>query len=127
MISLPLVSLAYTVSSAGKLRPYMIPIVFAGAVGFLSILAITECHGLIMGTYDTCDLQPGANSRHQLQSIAADARRRRTNYLQLPSRDSWSLAIPHDPANGGAVAPQEGAGHSESCVRDAAQYGRRRR
>jgi hypothetical protein len=65
----------------------MIPIVFAGAVGFLSIFAVTECHGLIMGTYDTCGLQPGANSRHQLQSMAADVRRRRTNYLQLPSRD----------------------------------------
>ena len=80
-----------------------------------------------MGTYDTCDLQPGANSWHQLQSMAADVRRRRTNYLQLPSHDGWGLTLPHDPANGGAVAPQEGAGHSESCVRDAAQYGRRRR
>lgn len=82
MISLPLVGLAYTVSSAGKPRPYMIPIVFAGAVGFFSILAITECHGLVMGTYDTCDLQPGVNSRHQLQNMAADVRRRRTNYVE---------------------------------------------
>jgi len=32
MISLPLVGLAYTTSSAGKPRPYMTPIVFAGTV-----------------------------------------------------------------------------------------------
>lgn len=83
MISLPLVGLAYTVSSAGKPRPYD-PIVFAGAVRFLSILATTKCHDLIMGTYDTWDLQPGANSRHQLQSIAADVRRRCTNYSSFP-------------------------------------------
>ena len=113
MVSLPLVGLAYTVSSASKPRPYMIPIFFAGAVGFLSILAIAECHGLIMETYDTCD---------------ADVRRRRTaqtphQLLRLPSRDSWDLALPYNPADGYAVTFQ-GAGHSESCVRDMAQYGR---
>lgn len=69
MISLPLVGLAYTVSSAGKPTPYMIPIVFAGAVGFLSILSIVECRSLIMETYDTC---------------GADVRRRRINYSGFP-------------------------------------------
>jgi hypothetical protein len=84
MLMLPVVVLAYTVSSAGKARPYMVPIVFAGAIAFFSVLAIAECHGLIMETYDTCDLQPGVNTRHRLKSMAADDRRRRTNYSSFP-------------------------------------------
>jgi MFS family permease len=81
---LPLMGLAYTISSAGVPKPYMVPIVFAGALGFLSLLAIAECHGLIMETFDTCDLQPGVNTRHRLQSMAVQDRRRRTNYTSFP-------------------------------------------
>jgi hypothetical protein len=83
-ITLPLMGLAYTVSSAGRPRPYMVPIVFAGALGFFSILAIAECYGLIMETFDTCDLQPGVNTRHRLESMAVQDRRRRTNYSSFP-------------------------------------------
>jgi len=83
-LTLPLMGLAYTISSTGAPRPYMVPIVFAGAVGFLSILAISECHGLIMETFDTCDLQPGVNTRHRLASMAVHDRRRRTNYSSFP-------------------------------------------
>lgn len=108
MIALPLVGLAYTVSSAGKPRPYMVPIVFAGAVGFLSILAIAECHGLIMETYDTCDLQPGANSRHRLQSMAADVRRRRTNYSSFPRVTAGIFASQTLAFIGAAVATEVG-------------------
>jgi MFS family permease len=83
-LTLPLMGLAYTVSSAGRPQPFMVPIVFAGAVGFLSILAIAECHGLMMEAFDTCDLQPGVNTRHRLQSMAVQDRRRRTNYSSFP-------------------------------------------
>jgi MFS family permease len=83
-LTLPLMGLAYTVSSAGRPRPYMVPIVFAGALGFLSILAVAECHGLIMETFDTCDLQPGVNTRHRFESMAVQDRRRRTNYTSFP-------------------------------------------
>ncbi|KAL6708840.1 hypothetical protein ACN47E_002247 [Coniothyrium glycines] len=83
-LTLPLMGLAYTVSSAGRPKPYMVPIVFAGAVGFLSILAIAECHGLMMETFDTCDLQPGVNTRHRLESMAVQDRRRRTDYTSFP-------------------------------------------
>ena len=83
-LTLPLMGLAYTVSSAGAPKPYMVPIVFAGAVGFLSILAIAECHGLMMEAFDTCDLQPGTNTRHRLESMAVQDRRRRTNYTSFP-------------------------------------------
>jgi hypothetical protein len=39
---------------------------------------------LIMETFDTCDLQPGVNTRHRLQSMAVQDRRRRTNYTSFP-------------------------------------------
>jgi MFS family permease len=81
---LPLMGIAYTVSSAGRPKPWLVPVVFAGCVGFLSVLAIAECHGLIMETFDTCDLQPGVNTRHRLQSMAVQDRRRRTNYTSFP-------------------------------------------
>ncbi|PZD45334.1 MFS-1 domain containing protein [Pyrenophora tritici-repentis] len=83
-LTLPLMGMAYTVSSAGRPQPYFVPIIFAGAVGFLSNLAIAECYGLIMETFDTCDLQPGDNTRHRLQSMAVQDRRRRTNYTSFP-------------------------------------------
>lgn len=83
-LTLPLMGMAYTVSSARRPQPWLVPIAFAGAVGFLSILAIAECHGLMMETFDTCDLQPGVNTRHRLQSMAVQDRRRRTNYTSFP-------------------------------------------
>ncbi|KAJ5055674.1 hypothetical protein J3E74DRAFT_227466 [Bipolaris maydis] len=83
-LTLPLMGMAYTISSAGPPQPYIVPIIFAGAIGFLSILAIAECHGLMMETFDTCDLQPGVNTKHRLQSMAAQDRRRRTNYSSFP-------------------------------------------
>lgn len=83
-LTLPLMGLAYTVSAAGAPKPYMVPIVFAGAVGFLSILATAECYGLIMETFDTCDLQAGVNTRHRVESMAVEDRRRRTNYTSFP-------------------------------------------
>lgn len=82
--ALPLMGLAYTVSSTGAPRPVAVPIAFAGAVGFLSVLAIAECNGLIMETFDTCDLQPGVNTRHRFQSMAVQDKRRRTNYSSFP-------------------------------------------
>lgn len=84
MTLLPLVGIAYTFASAGREIQYMLPIVFAGVIGYISNLAIAECHGLIMETYDTSDLQPGVNTRHRLQSLTADDRRRRTTYSCYP-------------------------------------------
>jgi hypothetical protein len=103
-LTLPLMGLAYTVSSAGRPKPYMVPIVFAGAVGFLSILAIAECHGLIMETFDTCDLQPGVNTRHRLQSMAIQDRRRRTNYSSFPRVSAGIFAAQSLSFIGAAIA-----------------------
>ncbi|KAF2476095.1 uncharacterized protein BDR25DRAFT_379784 [Lindgomyces ingoldianus] len=107
-LTLPLMGLAYTVSSAGRPKPYMVPIAFAAAVGFLSILAIAECHGLIMETFDTCDLQPGVNTRHRLQSLAAQDKRRRTNYTSFPRVSAGIFASQTLAFIGAAVATEVG-------------------
>lgn len=84
MIVLPLAGIAYTVASAGTTRHFMAPIVMAGIIGYISNLAIAECHGLIMETFDTSDLQPGVNSKHRLQSLPSATKRRRTAYSSYP-------------------------------------------
>jgi hypothetical protein len=84
MLALPLAGMAYTVASPGGSVHYMAPILFAALMGFLSNLATAECLGLLMETYDTSDLQPGANSTHRPQSVATIVRRRRTAYTSYP-------------------------------------------
>jgi MFS family permease len=108
IVVLPLMGLAYTVSSAGRVVPYMVPIAFAGGLGFFSILAIAECHGLIMETFDTCDLQPGVNTRHRLQSMAVQDRRRRTNFSSFPRVSAGIFASQTMAFVGGAVATEVG-------------------
>lgn len=107
-LTLPMMGLAYTISSAGRPRPYMVPIVFAGAVGFLSTLAIAECHGLIMETFDTCDLQPGVNTRHRFESMAVQDRRRRTNYSSFPRVTAGIFASQTLAFIGAAIATEVG-------------------
>ncbi|OJD35353.1 polyamine transport protein [Diplodia corticola] len=93
---LPLAGLAYTLASCGPTRgaPAALPILFAALAGFLSALAWAETHGLAMEAFDTCDLQPGANSRHRLQSMADVDRRRRTAYSAFP-RVTAAFAAAH--------------------------------
>ncbi|TKA77747.1 hypothetical protein B0A55_04184 [Friedmanniomyces simplex] len=81
---LPFAGLAYTLSAPGPSVSWVSPTIFCGLVGFLSNLAIAECVGLIMEVFDTCDLQPGVNQKHRLQSMAETTRRRRTNYSSFP-------------------------------------------
>jgi MFS family permease len=84
MTALPVAGLAYTFASKGKSVQYMVPIIFAALIGYISNLAISECNGIIMETFDTSDLQPGANSRHRLQSLAPNIKRKRTSYSSYP-------------------------------------------
>ncbi|KAF2668849.1 hypothetical protein BT63DRAFT_287023 [Microthyrium microscopicum] len=84
MILLPFAGLAYTLGSPGRSVHFMVPTVFTGIIGFLSTLAMAECVGLIMETFDTSDLQPGVNTKHRLTSMATIVRRRRTNYSSFP-------------------------------------------
>jgi len=81
---LPFAGVAFTLSAPGPSVSWTMPTIFCGLVGFLSNLAIAECVGLIMETFDTCDLQPGVNQKHRLQSMAETTRRRRTNYSSFP-------------------------------------------
>ena len=117
MTLLPIAGLAYTLGSAGSSVAYMVPIIFSGIIGYISNLAIAECHGLIMETFDTCDLQPGANSRHRLQSLPTETLSRRTSYSSYP-RVAAGLMVSHTigfimaaaaTGVGGAVTRQLGA------------------
>lgn len=79
-LTLPLAGLAYTLTSPGPTVHWSAPVIFAGLVGFLSNLAVSECIGIIMETFDTCDLQPGINSLHP----SAITKKRRTHYSSFP-------------------------------------------
>ncbi|KAI9817192.1 MAG: hypothetical protein M1827_001304 [Pycnora praestabilis] len=83
MIVLPFADLGYTLSSAGPPTPVILPTIFAALIGFLSNLAIAECHGLIMETYDTSDLQPGMTGRPR-SSLPEDVTKKRTNFSCYP-------------------------------------------
>lgn len=83
MILLPFSGLAYTLSSGGPPTPFILPILFAGLLGFLSNLAIAECNGLIMETFDTSDLQPGMTGRPR-RDLPESVRQKRTNFSCFP-------------------------------------------
>ncbi|PPJ55471.1 hypothetical protein CBER1_08040 [Cercospora berteroae] len=81
---LPFAGLGFCLCSPGPPLHWSAAVVFAGLVGFLADLGTAECVGLIMESFDTCDLQPGVNTRHRVQSMSAQTRRRRTNYSSFP-------------------------------------------
>ena len=83
MIVLPFAGLAYTLASGGPHINFMVPTIFAGLIGFLSNLAIAECTGIIMETYDTSDLQPGMTGRPR-NNLPEEIRRKRTNFSCFP-------------------------------------------
>ncbi len=83
MILLPLADLAYTLASSGPPVHFIVPTIFAGLIGFLSNLAIAECNGYIMETYDTSDLQPGMIGRPR-NSVPEIVMKKRTTYTCYP-------------------------------------------
>ncbi|TVY34961.1 hypothetical protein LSUB1_G006589, partial [Lachnellula subtilissima] len=83
ILVLPFAGLAYTLSSNGPPIPIALPIIFAALIGFLSNLAMAECHGIIMETFDTSDLQPGMTGRPRGKSADMTASKR-TNYSSFP-------------------------------------------
>lgn len=80
VILLPFMGLAYTLSSTGPPIPFMLPIIWAAAIGFLSNLAVAECNGIIMETFDTSDLQPGMTGRPRSGNKSGKV----TNYSCFP-------------------------------------------
>ncbi|KAK0614135.1 hypothetical protein B0T14DRAFT_297610 [Immersiella caudata] len=89
-IALPLAGVAYTVASAGPPVPVFVPVLLAALIGHFSGLAISECNGLIMETFDTSDLQM-STGRHRGSSNRAT---RRTNYSSFP-RVTAGFAVCH--------------------------------
>jgi hypothetical protein len=81
ILVLPFAGLGYTLSSGGPPIPCIVPILFAALIGFLSNLAMGECHGIIMETFDTSDLQPGMTGRARNGDKSTG---KRTNYSSFP-------------------------------------------
>jgi hypothetical protein len=79
-LTLPIAGIVYTVLSTGPPVHVVFPSLLAALIGFLSCLAISECNGLLMETWDCSDLQPGMTGRSQLSKDS----HKRTNYSSFP-------------------------------------------
>lgn len=90
VLFLPFLGLYVTVTAGGPPIPFILPIMGAGVIGFLSSLAMAECHGIIMETFDTSDLEPGMTGRSRDSSSKVGGKP--TNYSSFP-RVSSAFAI----------------------------------
>ncbi|KAI1823441.1 hypothetical protein F4861DRAFT_531580 [Xylaria intraflava] len=77
---LPIAGIVYTVISDGPPVHIFFPSFLAALIGFLSCLAISECNGMLMETWDCSDLQPGMTGR----SKSSKDSHKRTNYSSFP-------------------------------------------
>ena len=87
-ILLPVAGGCYAAVSSGPPIHIAGPVIFAISIGFLSSLAISECNGLIMETFDTSDLWPGMTGHQRGEA------QKRTNYSSFP-RVTAGYAIVH--------------------------------
>ncbi|KAI9167725.1 hypothetical protein HJFPF1_03859 [Paramyrothecium foliicola] len=78
---LPVAGICYTAVSSGPPLSVALPTLFAICMGFLSCLAISECNGLLMETFDTSDLLPGMTGKIRDTS---GKNQKRTNYSAYP-------------------------------------------
>ncbi|TQV91153.1 Major facilitator superfamily transporter [Cordyceps javanica] len=88
---LPLAGICYAAVSTGPPMHISLPTVFSLGVGFLSCLALSECNGLIMETFDCSDLSPGMTGRQRGSSARNP---KRTNYSSFP-RVTAGFALIH--------------------------------
>ena len=91
-VFLPLAAIGYALTSKGPVFPVAVPCLFAALVGYATNLAIAECYGIIMKTFDTSDLQPGMTGRPARQSTIGRYRHQRTNFSCYP-RVSAGIAV----------------------------------
>ncbi|KAK6073518.1 hypothetical protein SCUP515_06853 [Seiridium cupressi] len=89
-ITLPVAGVMYAIVSFGPPVHLVFPCLFAAMVGFLSCLAVSECNGILMETWDCSDLQTGMTGR----SRSSKNRRKKTNYSSFP-RVQAGFAIIH--------------------------------
>ncbi|PHH74898.1 hypothetical protein CDD80_2758 [Ophiocordyceps camponoti-rufipedis] len=87
---LPLAGICYAAVSSGPPMHVSVPTLFAASVGFLSCLAIAECNGLVMETFDCSDLSSGMVGR---QRDATGRTQKRTNYSSFPRVTAGFAAI----------------------------------
>ena len=92
MILLPLAALGYALTSWGPPLPIAIPCVLSAVVSYTSNLAIGECFGIIMETFDTSDLQPGMKGRPARRRTVTQLGGLRTNFSCYP-RVSAGMAV----------------------------------
>ncbi|RYP28552.1 hypothetical protein DL767_007158 [Monosporascus sp. MG133] len=90
VLVLPIAGILYTITSVGPRLHVVFPCLFAAIIGFLSCLAISECNGLLMETWDTSDLQPGMTGRPRMDSET----KKKTNYSSFP-RVTAGFAVIH--------------------------------
>lgn len=90
-VSLPICSACYAAVSSGPPMSLAVPTIFALCTGFLSSLAIAECNGIIMETFDTSDLSAGMVGQ---QRDPTGETVKRINYSSFP-RVSAGFAIIH--------------------------------
>jgi hypothetical protein len=74
----------YALSARGPPFPVAVPCVMAAVVGYFSNLAIAECFGLLMETFDVSDLQPGMTGHPPHGPEAAETAQLRTNFTSYP-------------------------------------------
>ncbi|TQS36512.1 hypothetical protein Golomagni_03035 [Golovinomyces magnicellulatus] len=91
VLFLPIFGLLVTLTTSGPPVPLVLPVLGSGFIGFLSNLAIAECHGIIMETFDTSDLEPCV-SDHLQSSSGNKSPTKLTNYSSFP-RVSSAFAI----------------------------------
>jgi hypothetical protein len=97
MITLPLADLGFTLTSSGPTMPHYIPTLFAALVGFVTNLAIAECDGLVMETWDTSDLQPGMTGKRPKTGVSSELSpeilKQRTNFSCFPRVSAGLAAV----------------------------------
>lgn len=91
MALLPATGIAYTIASGGPPTPFIVPILLASLIGFLSCLAIAECHGIIMETFDVSDIPPVVIRGGRRSSVDVSATKK-NNYTCHP-RVSAGFAV----------------------------------
>lgn len=83
-VLLPLGGIGYALTARGPPFPVAVPCIMAAIVGYFSNLAMAECFGLVMETFDTSDLQPGMTGRPPHGSAADRTANLRTNFTSYP-------------------------------------------
>lgn len=85
--SLLALMMGYTRASAGPSVSFVWPLILATGIGFLSVIAIVDCHVLIIETFDCSDLVLVPGNHHEVE-------RRRVQYSSHP-RVSAGIACCH--------------------------------